>query len=168
MERICGCHWISMGVCQFLICIVIELSFITHIYIYSVANHMAASKMLGNNLMNLSRCPPNMFQWKTSTNPKSGGKHFLNFVDSSIIVGSYMMGTVARCNLRSKVPKDTSFQLYRSQIVVVPIETEWERLVSVLTEVKGSDLVFQTLGKGVVIGTIPTSRHTSRWFQRLS
>ncbi|KAF8573912.1 hypothetical protein K439DRAFT_1624723 [Ramaria rubella] len=123
----------------------------------SIWNKILRYNIIGHNILSLSRNPPPLFEWVASKNIKSKRKLHLCFKGTNELVGGFMFGQVFSCNLKSKVMGDSNFikPRIRSSISIVPIETEWEHVTSMLSMVTGDvKLAFPTYSQGLVFGTI--------------
>lgn len=126
-------------------------------YAFSIWNKILRYNIIGHNILSLSRNPPPLFEWVASKNIKSKRKLHLCFKGTNKLVGGFMFGQVFSCNLKSKVMGDSNFikPRIRSSISIVPIETEWEHVTSMLSMVTGDvKLAFPTYSQGLVFGTI--------------
>lgn len=107
--------------------------------------------ILGNNLINLSRTGPGAFEFKRGSSVKKD-RPSLHFNASTHLVGGVMFGVLVTSSVIDKI---NSNGYVKSYLTMIPVETEWERTVSVISEVADkSGLKFPTSGDGIVIGTI--------------
>ncbi|KAF8576707.1 hypothetical protein K439DRAFT_1622643 [Ramaria rubella] len=113
----------------------------------SIWNKILRYNIIGHNILSLSWDPPPLFEWVASKNIKSKRKLHLCFKGTNELVGGFMFGQVFSCNLKSKVMGDSNFikPRIRSSISIVPIETKWEHVTSMLSMVTGDvKLAFPT------------------------
>ncbi|KIJ33692.1 hypothetical protein M422DRAFT_264310 [Sphaerobolus stellatus SS14] len=104
----------------------------------------------------ISTIAPSGFEFKHTNFSRKDKMMCYNTV--SELVGCMMIGIVSRCTLINKaVPlPQSSIKQVRSYITVCPVVTEWNRIVSVISQVAGrSNLVFPSSGEGIIFGTVP-------------
>jgi len=113
--------------------------------------------ILGRNLVSFSRTGPGFFEFKKALNSRNN-RISLHFMASTHLVGGIMFGLVTSSYLVNKI---THNEVVKSFITIVPIATEWDRIVSVISHTASeTNMTFPTLGQGAVFGTV----QTRKWF----
>jgi hypothetical protein len=88
-------------------------------------------------------------------------RNTLCFQGTNHVAGGFMVGLVGSSTIKKK--KVSSDGRVNAYMTIVPIATEWERLLALIATVRGrgcgleSDpLQISTIGQGVIVGSIPS------------